>query len=228
MHPSAPPPHPLLTLSLPSSPPICSGSLFVKTTYMYLIERLEPHGYTLLYRQPANSWMHVAYMVASIVALDAYFDSYFYFGHRMQHVNKWLYKNVHAVHHWDVCPRAISGYSFHIIEALVDFLGEFFMPFLFPINYRMYRGYLLASNIIHVGGHAGYEFAPLIPFTSGLIAMLFSPFKALPQINTVLHHDMHHRFPNANFALYFTHWDRLLKTEHPSYRHQAATSEVRD
>ena len=40
-------------------------------------------------------------------------------------------------------------------------------------------------------------------------------------LNTVRHHDMHHRFPTRHFSLYFTHWDRWCGTEHPAYRAQA-------
>ena len=36
-------------------------------------------------------------------------------------------------------------------------------------------------------------------------------------LNTVRHHDMHHRFPARHFSLYFTHWDRWCGTEHPGY-----------
>lgn len=39
-------------------------------------------------------------------------------------------------------------------------------------------------------------------------------------LNTVRHHDMHHRFPTRHFSLYFTHWDRWCGTEHPAYRAQ--------
>ena len=42
--------------------------------------------------------------------------------------------------------------------------------------------------------------------------------KARAALNTVRHHDMHHRFPFAHFSLYFTHWDSWLGTEHAGYR----------
>ncbi len=75
------------------------------------------------------------------------------------------------------------------------------------------------TTVIHVGGHAGYEMAPFIPSLEGIIALLLGgmhfPASAL---NTVRHHDMHHRFPNVHFSLYMTHWDRLMGTEHKGYR----------
>jgi sterol desaturase/sphingolipid hydroxylase (fatty acid hydroxylase superfamily) len=38
-----------------------------------------------------------------------------------------------------------------------------------------------------------------------------------PLLNTVQHHDLHHRHPRLHFSLYFTHWDRLMGTLHPRY-----------
>ena len=43
-------------------------------------------------------------------------------------------------------------------------------------------------------------------------------------LNTVQHHDMHHRFPTRHFSLYFTHWDRWCGTEHPAYCEQVQIS----
>ena len=45
-------------------------------------------------------------------------------------------------------------------------------------------------------------------------------FQPCAALNTVRHHDMHHRFPARHFSLYFTHWDRWCGTEHPAYRAQ--------
>ena len=58
------------------------------------------------------------------------------------------------------------------------------------------------------GGHAGYEIAPFIPSLESLLSLLLLGARPCPALNTVRHHDMHHRFPNKHFSLYFTHWDR--------------------
>lgn len=44
-----------------------------------------------------------------------------------------------------------------------------------------------------------------------------SPPPPNPLLNTVQHHDLHHRYPRMHFSLYFTHWDRLCGTLHPEY-----------
>ncbi len=70
----------------------------------------------------------------------------------------------------------------------------------------------------HAGGHAGYEIAPFIPTVEGLVTLaLRGMARPCPALNTVQHHDLHHRFPNRHFSLYFTHWDRVCGTLHPSY-----------
>ena len=77
------------------------------------------------------------------------------------------------------------------------------------------------------GGHAGYEIAPFIPSLEAVAALVLgarwrsagsAPAVPCAALNTVRHHDMHHRFPRSHFSLYFTHWDRWCGTEHPAYR----------
>ena len=101
-------------------------------------------------------------------------------------------------------------YSFHLVEALIVFFNEILVCFMFPIHAGVHRIYHLATTVIHEGGHAGYEIAPFIPTAVGLAALAVrGAGKAPPAaFNTVQHHDMHHRFPNKHFSLYFTHWDR--------------------
>lgn len=64
----------------------------------------------------------------------------------------------------------------------------------------------------------GYEVAPFIPSVESLANLLLRGAKPWGALNTVRHHDMHHRFPNRHFSLYFTHWDRWMGTEHASYQ----------
>lgn len=66
-------------------------------------------------------------------------------------------------------------------------------------------------------GHAGYEIAPFVPTIQGLLAAAVTRLRGSRAMNTVQHHDLHHRFPTRNFSLYFTHWDRLCGTLHEKY-----------
>lgn len=66
-------------------------------------------------------------------------------------------------------------------------------------------------------GHVGYELSPFIPTLEGVWALLTCGLRGSASLNTVQHHDMHHRFPTKHFSLYFTHWDRWMGTLHPKY-----------
>ena len=161
-------------------------------------------------------------------------------------------------------PTPFTGYSFHVVEALIVFANEVLVCFLFPIHMGLHRWYhMLTTTLIHMGtdaergvctaggacgrhskdrrerfiianypnqstmslcllnlqpgGHAGYEMAPLIPSVEQLISFVVQGPKPSTALNTVRHHDLHHQIPTAHFSLYFTHWDRLCGTEHPSY-----------
>lgn len=77
---------------------------------------------------------------------------------------------------------------------------------------------LRASLFVVPGGHVGYELAPFIPTLEGMVTLAVRGMRPrAPWLNTVQHHDMHHRYPTRHFSLYFTHWDRLCGTLHPSY-----------
>lgn len=69
----------------------------------------------------------------------------------------------------------------------------------------------------HTAGHVGYELSPFIPTLEGVWALLSCGLRGSPRLNTVQHHDIHHRFPTKHFSLYFTHWDRWMGTLHPKY-----------
>jgi hypothetical protein len=72
---------------------------------------------------------------------------------------------------------------------------------------------------IHIGGHAGYEVAPFIPTLEAAASLACLGWRRpAGALNTVRHHDMHHRHPKSHFSLYFTIWDRACGTEHPQYR----------
>jgi Delta7-sterol 5-desaturase len=61
--------------------------------------------------------------------------------------------------------------------------------------------------------------SPFLPHLSNaIVSALYGFNHRYSGFNTVKHHDMHHRFPSKHFSLYFTHWDRVCGTLHPTYR----------
>lgn len=194
------------------------GPLAVKAAVWTLVERMHASGHGLLYSDPVfSSWSNAAYALFTIIALDYLHDTWFYWTHRFLH---WapVYRNIHLMHHKSTVPTAYCGYSFHVVEAVIVFANEVIVCYLLPVHMGLHRVYHMYTTMIHVGGHAGYEMAPFIPSLEGFLALLIGGWQFPAScLNTVRHHDMHHRFPNVHFSLYMTHWDRLMGTEHKGY-----------
>ena len=211
------PPPPLLTLPSSSLPSSFQGPIAVKAAVLTIVERMAASGTSHLYTGPINSPAGWAYAALTVAALDLLHDTWFYWTHRALHT-RLLYKPIHAMHHRSVAPTAFTGYSLHVVEAAIVFANEILVCFLFPIHAGLHRAYHLWTTVIHNGGHAGYEIAPFIPSIQQLAWRLAGRAGHPAALSTVSHHDLHHRYPTRHFALYFTHWDAALGTEHPGYR----------
>jgi sterol desaturase/sphingolipid hydroxylase (fatty acid hydroxylase superfamily) len=114
----------------------------------------------------------------------------------------------------DACrvPTAFTGYSFHVLEAIIVFFNEILVCFFLPIHTRVHRYYHMYTTVIHCGGHAGYEIAPYVPSLQGLCSLLLTKGKVNGYLTTVEHHDLHHQMNTVHFGLYFQIWDRLMGT----------------
>lgn len=148
----------------------------------------------------------IAYLIGSLVVAIVFHDFYFYWTHRLMHHKK-LFKHVHRVHHESTNPSPWAAYSFHPWEALVQSLVMpiliFSLP-LHPIAAFLFLAYMIIRNVI---GHLGFEILP-----KG-----FTKNKWLNWNTAVTHHNMHHEQFHSNYGLYFTWWDKLMKTEHAKY-----------
>ena len=124
--------------------------------------------------------------------------------------HKKLFKYVHRVHHESINPSPWAAYSFHpweaFIQALVMPILVFSLP-LHPLAAFLFLAYMIIRNVI---GHLGFEILP-----KG-----FTKNKWWNWNTAVTHHNMHHEHFHSNYGLYFTWWDKLMKTENSKY-HEA-------
>ena len=135
-------------------------------------------------------------------------DTWFYWTHRAMHHPR-LFKVFHLAHHRSITPTPWAAYSFAIPEA---FLLALFVPvwlLLVPTPGPVIAAWGLFQIGRNVIGHAGYEIHPRW--------WLDNPITS--QFTTTTHHDLHHagRF-DSNYGLWFTWWDKWMKTEHKQYR----------
>lgn len=166
--------------------------------------QLREMGYTALYSDIHSHSM--AYFFISIVLAIFIHDTYFYWSHRLMHHPK-LFKHVHKVHHMSHNPTPWAAFSFHPTEAVMEF--GFVVPMLMflpmhPLAVLIFSLYMITLNVM---GHLGFELYP-----KGT-----TKFWMTKWMNTSTHHNMHHKYVNCNYGLYFNIWDRLMGTNHAKY-----------
>lgn len=165
---------------------------------------LRKMGYGALYFDIAErGWFYFFFSTALAIFLH---DTYFYWTHRLMHHPR-LFPIFHKVHHLSHNPTPFAAFSFHPLEAIVEFGIIPILAIFMPLHSIALLIVTVWSMIFNVLGHTGYEFSP-----SGFTSHWFFKW-----INTPTHHNMHHQKANHNFSLYFNFWDRIMGTNNPEY-----------
>ncbi|HEV2677974.1 MAG TPA: sterol desaturase family protein [Aliidongia sp.] len=148
---------------------------------------------------PTSVWSVVASFVLSMLA----YDTWFYWMHRLLHSRR-LYRRIHRWHHLSLPSVAWSNNSDTLLDNL--FLQSYWLAahLIVPVAPLVLLVHKLYDHVSGIIGHSGVEHG-------GGICWPPSP------MNSVTHHDQHHRFFNCNYAPHFTLWDRLMGTLHPSH-----------
>lgn len=133
-------------------------------------------------------------------------DTYFYWTHRLMHHPR-LFRVMHLVHHRSTNPSPWASFAFHPLEAVVESGILTILVFLMPMHPYAILAFLLIMTGENVMGHLGYEFFPSWLTQSRLGKWL----------NTSTNHNMHHRYFEGNYGLYFRWWDIWMGTTHPRY-----------
>ncbi len=148
----------------------------------------------------------VAWFIASIFLLVILQDTYFYWTHRAMHHRR-LFRLVHRTHHLSRETSPFTAYALSPIEALVHALFVPLAWMVLPLHDAAvfaFLGFMIVRNVL---GHLSIELYPS-GFTKSRIWGLHT---------TTTHHALHHARPRTSFGLYFTFWDRWMKTVDPLY-----------
>lgn len=170
----------------------------------YLTVSARKSGITQSYNDIAT--YGISYLIFSFILTLIFHDFYFYWTHRLMH-HKSIFRYVHRVHHESTNPSPWAAYAFHPWEAVIQALVMPIMIFMFPLHplvIFLFLTYMIIRNVI---GHLGFEIFP-----KG-----WTKNKWLGWTTAVTHHNMHHERFNTNYGLYFTWWDRWMKTEDKEY-----------
>jgi lathosterol oxidase len=163
---------------------------------------LTKRGFITFNTAPTSWWVIGLEYAAYIFA----FDTYFYWMHRLMHVEP-IYTWVHKIHHYSTAPNLLTTLSVGPLEAIIN--GGF-VP-LFTALLTVHHGtmaLITPTNIIMgLYVHCGYEFLPRWWNKSWLTRWFI----------TTTFHDQHHKYFKWNFGGYTTIWDFICGTARPRY-----------
>ncbi|KAG8883691.1 hypothetical protein FRB98_002849 [Tulasnella sp. 332] len=129
-------------------------------------------------------------------------DTWQYFLHRLFHVNKFLYKHIHSVHHRLYVPYAYGALYNHPLEGFVfDSLGAVVSESFASLSVRQSALLFAFSSAKTVDDHCGFSL-PLDP-----LQFLYR--------NNARFHDIHHQHYGLKYNFsqpFWIHWDVLLGT----------------
>jgi sterol desaturase/sphingolipid hydroxylase (fatty acid hydroxylase superfamily) len=161
-------------------------------------------GYTRLYGD-LNEYP-LWYLPLSLVSFMFIHETYYYWLHRWMH-KPGVFRRIHKVHHDSIQTSSWTSFSFHPYESILQALIIPLLIFFIPIHFYMLLVLLIVMTISAIVNHASVEVYP---------EGFHSHFIGKWLIGAV-HHDIHHKKFRYNFGLYFTFWDKWMKTESPDF-----------
>ncbi|MBC7409298.1 MAG: sterol desaturase family protein [Arcicella sp.] len=167
-------------------------------------------GYTAIYLN-INDYPLLWFPISIIVAMFIH-ETYYYWLHRLMHHPK-IYKQVHQVHHDSKITSAWTAFSFHPIEGFLEALIMPVIIIIVPMHLYAILFHLSIMTITAAINHLDIEVYP---------RNLFGNLLGKHVIGAT-HHSHHHKFYRYNFGLYFTFWDKWIKTESPSFGRDFST-----
>lgn len=142
------------------------------------------------------------YLPLSLLTVLLLHETYYYWIHRWMHHPK-IFKYVHKVHHDSLTPTPWTAFSFHPWESLLEAIILPLILLVVPLNVFVLGFYLLLMTISSVINHLDIEVYPPV-FLKSKIGKLFIG---------ATHHHYHHSEFKTNYGLYFTFWDKWMRTE---------------
>ncbi len=134
-------------------------------------------------------------------------ETYYYWLHRWMH-RPGVYRWIHKVHHDSLTTSPWTAFSFHPTESTLQALLLPALTFVLPLHSTAICLILIIMTVSGAINHLNTEVYPHAFDRHWLGRWLIG----------ATHHSLHHSQFRYNYGLYFTWWDKWMKTESPDFQ----------
>ncbi|KAI5627243.1 cholesterol 25-hydroxylase-like protein [Silurus asotus] len=175
-------------------------SLYNHMVYIFPLSVLHWYWRPVIYPAEAPDFLEV---IGHLVSCLLLFDFQYFIWHLLHHKVPWLYRTFHKVHHKHTSTFALTTEYSGAWETLSLGLFAAMNPMLLGCHPFTEMLFHILNMWLSVEDHCGYD----LPWATHRLVP-FGLYGGAP------HHDLHHQKFKANYAPYFTHWDKLFGTLH--------------
>jgi len=161
-------------------------------------------GYTAIYEEIDAYgwwWIPISFLIAAFIH-----ETYYYWLHRWMHKPK-TYHLIHKVHHDSHITSPWTSFSFHPGEGVLQSLVIPVIVLFLPMHYWTIVALLTFMTITSAINHSNVEI-----YSKGFYKHWLGRW-----FIGATHHSLHHTQYRFNYGLYFTFWDKIMKTESEKY-----------
>jgi len=161
-------------------------------------------GYTQIYTRLTD--YPLIWYPASIILTLFLHETYYYWLHRWMH-RPGVYRWVHKTHHDSITTSPWTAFSFHPLESTLQAIVIPVLLFVFPLHVSAVGIILMIMTVSSAINHLNTEIYPRDFDQHWLGRWLIG----------ATHHSLHHAQFRFNYGLYFTFWDKWMRTESPDF-----------
>ncbi|GAB2581538.1 sterol desaturase family protein [Spirosoma areae] len=162
------------------------------------------NGYTLIYTD-LRAYPLLWYPGSILLVLFIH-ETYYYWLHRWMH-RPGVYRWVHKTHHDSITTSPWTAFSFHPTESTLQAILIPVVVFVLPLHSTAVGILLIIMTLSSAINHLNTEIYPRNFDRHWLGRWLIG----------ATHHSLHHTQFRFNYGLYFTFWDKWMKTESPDF-----------
>jgi len=174
------------------------------------VHRIVVGRHFLTDRGSSNPFMlQYLFFVPKSFVFEITHDFFHYWIHRCCHMNKFLYRYIHAEHHHHDKPGPLSTFNNSVLEHVLSILLPCYLAFCvchlrFRFTSYQFQLLFIYRHAVEVGGHSGMRGDDWYGFNQ---FPFLTPISILPR-----DHDRHHSHRVVNFSKSLKIWDLVFGT----------------